>query len=112
MNKLLLKSLTTIGRTFAFEETLVDADGDTKFTSTREVTLAEGENLDVELRKLCDNDIEIFIDGLSIGKGVLNKGAGMAVGEIEEKAAEGVQNVGPNGTDNVGDPDVKDEVKE
>lgn len=112
MNKLLLKSLETVDRTFTFYEQLVDADGNVKTESERSVTLELGQNLDVELRKLCDNNIEIFIDGQSIGNGVLNGGAGMKAGEIEQKASEGVQNVGPNGTDNVGDSNVNDDVKE
>lgn len=95
MKKLLLTSVATIDKTFTFTEILNDEEGNEKFSGTREVTLAEGQNLDTELRKLCDNDIEIFIDGQTIGMGVLNKGAGMAAGEIEAKAEEGVQNVLP-----------------
>jgi len=47
---------------------------------------ATEEERNIALRKLCDNDIEIFIDETSIGFGALNFGNGMTAEELEAKA--------------------------
>lgn len=44
------------------------------------------EDRNIELRKTCDEDIEIFVEGVSIGFGALNKGLGMTSEELEARA--------------------------
>lgn len=57
-----------------------------KISGDNSVLKVEGEDLNKTLRKIADNDIEIFVNENSIGFGALNHGVGMTEAELEAKA--------------------------
>jgi len=89
MKKLLITNITPVegANTCTFEVKRVDGE-EVKFTGIDSMSIFESEEeRNIVLRKLCDNDIEIFVEGVSIGFGALHQGRGMAAGEIDKTAA-------------------------
>lgn len=87
MKKLLITELQTLENHIAFRFSLTES-GIEKISGGNSIISQETEELNnIEFRKLCDNDIEVFIDGTSIGFGALHGRAGMAPGEVEKTAA-------------------------
>ena len=83
--KLSIKNFTQAEDSYTYD---IELFGDDRLmiSGSSTIPLVEGEDLEVTLRKTCDNDIEIFVDEKSIGFGALNQGAGMTAEELEEKA--------------------------
>lgn len=87
MKKLLITELQTLENQLVFRFSLTENDVE-KISGGNSIISQETEELNnIEFRKLCDNDIEIFIDGVSIGFGALHEGRGMSSEELESSAA-------------------------
>jgi len=85
MKILYIDNFRTEGSNYVYDVRLT-SEGNVLLSGSNVLPVVAGEDRDVTLRKTCDQDIEILVDGVRIGVGSLNFGKGMTPQEAEERA--------------------------
>lgn len=71
---------------YTFDSVLYENDEVIGSQKEQSIVVQEGDTVQATFRKLCDEDIEVFLNGESIGFGATNFGIGMTPEQLENSA--------------------------